>query len=251
MKSDKKETKCVGIILAGGFGTRLKPMTNVTNKHLLPIYDKPMIYYPINTLRSAGIYDIIVVTGSESAGDFINLLGSGEELGVNISYKTQNGAGGIAEALGLCKDLVGENPMVVILGDNIFFDNIKEYVDQFKQNYRKAMIFLKEVADPTRFGVATIKNGFVENVVEKPNKPESNLAVTGLYFYNPSVWHVISLLNPSERGELEITDVNNWYIKNGTMDFQVLSNFWSDAGTVESLYNAATAVRNQKLKPSS
>lgn len=246
----RKETKMIGVILAGGFGTRLRPLTLITNKHLLPVYDRPMIYYPIETLRSAGIYDIMIVTGSESAGDFVNLLGNGEEFGINISYRIQKGAGGIAEALGLCKNLVGDSPMVVILGDNIFFDNIKEHVDKFKQNYRKAMIFLKEVDDPTRFGVATVKDGFVEKVVEKPNKPESNLAVTGCYFYNPSVWHIIELLKPSDRGELEITDVNNWYINNGGMSFQILDDFWSDAGTIESLYRASTAVRNQKLKPS-
>lgn len=250
MTNKKKETEMKGIILAGGFGTRLMPMTKVTNKHLLPVYDKPMIYYPINTLVSAGIKDIMIITGSESAGDFIDLLGNGEEFDAHFVYKTQSGAGGIAEALSLCRDYVGKSPMVVILGDNIFTDNISEYIEHYKKDYKDAMVFLKRVEHPERFGVATLdtKNiNYIDKIVEKPSEPETDLAVTGLYFYNSSVWHVIDLQEKSDRGELEITDVNNWYIKNGQMKYRLLDGFWSDAGTIESLYNASTVIRKERL----
>jgi len=248
--TNKKEKEVKGIILAGGFGTRLRPMTKVTNKHLLPVYDKPMIYYPINTLVNAGIKDIMIITGSESAGDFIDLLGNGEDFGAHFVYKTQSGAGGIAEALALCRDYVDDNPMVVILGDNIFTDDISEHVAKYKDNHNDAMVFLKRVDHPERFGVATLdkKNiNYIDKIVEKPSKPETDLAVTGLYFYNASVWHVIDLQEKSDRGELEITDVNNWYIKNGQMKYRLLKDFWSDAGTIESLYNAATEIRKNVL----
>ena len=237
-----------GIILAGGYGTRLKPCTSVTNKHLLPVYDKPMIYYPLKTLKNGGIKDIMVLTGNEHAGDFINLLGNGKEIGGNLTYRTQSGAGGIAEALGLCADFVDKDPMVVILGDNIFTDDIKKYIDEYKRDYNNAVVFLKEVPDPSRFGVAIVHDGFIKNIIEKPMLPTSNLAVTGLYFYNSSVWHIINNLTPSARGELEITDVNNWYIKNSMMKYNIVKGFWSDAGTVESLFKASRAIRNLKNK---
>jgi len=237
-----------GIILAGGFGTRLKPMTEVTNKHLLPVYDKPMIYYPLETLKKGGIKDIMILTGNEHAGDFINLLGNGKELGVSLTYRTQSGAGGIAEALGLCRDFVGNEPMVVILGDNIFTDDIKEYVDDYKRDHNNAVVFLKKVPDPKRFGVAIVEDGFIKNIIEKPQLPTSDLAVTGLYFYNASVWHIIDNLTPSDRGELEITDVNNWYIQNSVMKYKEVKGFWSDAGQIESLYRASTYIRSLRMK---
>jgi glucose-1-phosphate thymidylyltransferase len=213
-------------------------MTKVTNKHLLPVYDKPMVYYPINTLVTAGITDIVILTGSEYAGDFINLLGDGKDFGANFTYRPQRGAGGIAEALGLCKDFVRDEPMAVILGDNIFQDGIKHRVDMYKQDHSCAHIFLKEVEDPKRFGVATIDEDRVIEIAEKPSNPRSNFAVTGLYFYNAAVWNIIENLKPSGRGELEITDVNNWYIQNGLMKHEILEGFWSDAGTPSSLYKS-------------
>jgi len=237
-----------GIILAGGLGTRLLPLSKVTNKHLLPVYDRPMIYYPIETLVRAGIKDILIITGSESAGDFIDLLGNGEEFGARFTYKTQKGAGGIAEALGLCRSFTGKEPMVVILGDNIFTDDIRPYVETYEKDHGHAVVFLKEVECPERFGVATIRDDYVDRIVEKPKEPETNLAVTGLYFYNASVWHVIDMLKPSDRGELEITDVNNWYVDNSCLNYVLVRGFWTDAGTVESLYNAATYMRKLKLK---
>jgi len=247
----KKKRKVKGIILAGGFGTRLKPMTNVTNKHLLPVYDKPMIYYPIKTLSNAGVKDIIIITGSENAGDFIDLLGDGKELGVHLTYRPQRGAGGIAEALLLCKDYIGDSPMVVILGDNIFTDDISQYVKDYEKDSNGAMIFLKEVKYPERFGVATLNKdnkNYISNIVEKPKNPKTNLAVTGLYFFNASVWHIIKMQEKSDRNELEITDVNNWYVHNGQMKHKILKGFWSDAGTIESLYNTSTAIRKKRLE---
>ncbi|MEK7635225.1 MAG: sugar phosphate nucleotidyltransferase [Patescibacteria group bacterium] len=229
-----------GIILAGGFGTRLQPMTRVTNKHLLPVYDKPMIYYPINTLVSSGIKNIMILTGNDHAGDFINLLGDGSEFGVNFTYRPQKGAGGIAQALGLCRDFVKEEPVAVILGDNIFDDSdvIKKNIQQFENSHDKACIFLKQVLDPERFGVATIKDSEIVEIEEKPKEPKSDLAVTGLYLYNSAVWKIIDGLTPSARNELEITSVNNWYIKNKLMNHIILDCFWSDAGTPESLYHS-------------
>ena len=229
-----------GIILAGGFGTRLQPMTRVTNKHLLPVYDKPMIYYPINTLVSSGIKNIMILTGNDHAGDFINLLGDGSEFGVNFTYRPQKGAGGIAQALGLCRDFVKEEPVAVILGDNIFDDSdvIKKNIQQFENSHDKACIFLKQVLDPERFGVATIKDSEIVEIEEKPKEPKSDLAVTGLYLYNSAVWKIIDGLTPSARNELEITSVNNWYIKNKLMNHIILDCFWSDACTPESLYHS-------------
>lgn len=234
-------SKIKGVLLAGGNGTRLLPMTKIINKHLLPVYSKPMIYYPIETLTSAGIKDIMIITGSEHAGDFINLLGDGSEFGANFTYRPQSSAGGIAEALGLCRDFVGYDPMVVILGDNVFDDNsdIKERIEKFEKDHSSACIFLKKVKDPDRFGVATIKNRKIIEIEEKPKVPKSDLVVTGLYLYNDLVWDVIKGLTPSARNELEITDVNNWYIGQNLMDCQIIDGFWSDTGTPESLYKTS------------
>jgi len=237
-------TKCRGVILAGGNGTRLLPMTLTTNKHLLPVYDNPMIYYPINTLVSAGIKDIMIVTGKEHAGDFINLLGDGSNFGANFTYRTQQEAGGIAAALWLCKDFAQDDPIAVILGDNIFGDNIKDRVDSYVKDSDKAKVFLSSVDDPERFGVATIVNDVITEIEEKPKNPKTNFAVTGLYFYNKLVWDVIRRLEPSARGEQEISDVNNWYIQNGMMRHEILEGFWSDAGQPYSLYKASTYAMN-------
>ena len=231
-----------GVILAGGFGTRLQPMTKVTNKHLLPVYDRPMIYYPINTLVNAGITEIMILTGSEYAGDFINLLGDGSEFGANFTYRPQKGAGGIAQALGLCRDFVRNEPVAVILGDNIFQDDVKRQVEKFKENPKGAYVFLHPVPDATRFGVATIMNDKISAIEEKPKNPKTNLAVTGLYFYDENVWDIIDGLTPSDRGELEITGVNNWYVDRGLMNHEVLEGFWSDAGTPCSLLRSSIFV---------
>lgn len=222
-----------GIILAGGLGTRLLPLTKVTNKHLLPIYDQPMIYYPIRTLTNAGITNIMIVTGQEHAGDFIDLLGNGKDFGAEFTYRLQSGPHGIADALGLCRDFAGNEPVAVILGDNIFENNFKEYLDVYTGT--GAHVFLKQVADPERFGVATIEKGAIIAITEKPIKPETDLAVTGFYIYDNQVWDVIQKLTPSNRGELEITDVNTWYIKHNAITFNMVKGFWSDAGTMESL----------------
>ncbi len=230
-----------GIILAGGTGSRLYPLTKVTNKHLLPVYDKPMIYYPLQTLIDAGIKDIMIVSGRGHAGHFLELLGSGAEIGVHLTFEIQEKAGGIAEALGLAEDFADNGPVTVILGDNIFQDNVRNAVETFKQGAR---IFLKEVPDAERFGVAEKKGNKIISIEEKPAAPKSNLAVTGLYIYDPGVFEIIQTLKPSGRGELEITDVNNEYIRMGEMDFSLLKGYWSDAGTFESLFRASEMVRN-------
>ena len=223
-----------GIILAGGTGSRLYPLTKVTNKHLLPVYDKPMICYPLETLVSAGIDDILIVSGRGHVGHFLELLGSGSEMGIRLSYEIQEGAGGIAEALGLANRWSDGDDIAVILGDNIFEDNIKESVSSFDSGAR---IFLKNVSDPQRFGVE-----------EKPKAPKSDLAVTGLYLYENSVFDIIKTLKPSGRGELEITDVNNAYVGKGQMKFSVLDGFWSDAGTFDSLLRAGMMVKESREK---
>lgn len=238
-----------GVILAGGMGTRLLPCTRVTNKHLLPVYDKPMIYYPLRTLISAGINEILIVTGGNSAGDFLKLLGNGKEFGLKeIHYTYQEGAGGIAEALGLAEDFADERKICVILGDNIIEDNIKSYVKNFEKQENGAKLFLKEISDPERFGVAEIKNRKIIGIKEKPKKPKSNLAVTGLYMYDDQVFDVIKTLKPSGRGELEITDVNNFYIKQGTATYNVLNGFWTDAGKFDSLFRAAEFMKRKNKK---
>ncbi len=237
-----------GIILAGGTGTRLLPATKVTNKHLLPIYTKPMIYYPLETLSQAGISKVMIVTGGNNPGDFLRLLGNGKEFGLKeLQYGYQQGSGGIAEALGLTKNFADNQKVVVILGDNIFEDNIGEAVRKFQEQKGGARIFLKEVPDAERFGVAEIKDGKVVGIEEKPKNPKSNLAVTGIYMYDSRVYDIIKTLKPSERGELEITDVNNHYIKKGLMEYEVLRGWWTDAGITETLYRASTLVRNREL----
>jgi glucose-1-phosphate thymidylyltransferase len=236
-----------GVILAGGLGSRLLPMTRVTNKHLLPVYDRPMIYYPIQQLVHAGIRDILVVTGGDSAGDFLKLLRNGHDFGLeHLRYAYQEGEGGIAEALGLAEYFAAGEPIAVLLGDNIFQDPMKEAVDAFQRTSTGAMILLKEVDDPERFGVATVDGGRVVEIVEKPMRPVSHLAVTGCYLYDSRVFDVIHTLEPSGRGELEITDVNNRYIEWGDMQHHVVSGWWTDAGTVESLRRASNLVAQDR-----
>jgi len=228
-----------GVILAGGLGTRLMPCTKVTNKHLLPVYNKPMIYYPLMTMVSAGLKDIMIVTGGSYAGDFLRLLGNGKEFGLkDISYSYQEGEGGIADALRLAENFAENDKIFVMLGDNIIEDDISEQIAEFEKQKIGAKIFLKEVMEPERFGVAEISNGKVVNIEEKPEKPKSNYAVCGLYMYDNNVFDIIETLEPSGRGELEITDVNNEYIKHGNMTFSILKGWWTDAGTFESLYRA-------------
>ncbi len=227
-----------GIILAGGTGSRLRPLTRVTNKHLLPVGRYPMIFYPIYRLKQAGITEILIVTGREHMGDIMELLGSGKGYGVNFTYKVQDQAGGIAEALGLAENFVNGDRSVVILGDNIFEDNIKPYVESFKKQKEGAKILIKEVSDPNRFGVPELKNGKIISIEEKPKHPKSNYAVTGIYMYDPEVFDIVKTLKPSGRGELEITDVNNAYIKKGKLTYDILEGWWTDAGTHESLLKA-------------
>jgi len=232
-----------GIILAGGLGTRLYPLTKVINKHLLPVYDKPMIYYPVETLITAGIRDILIVTGGNHAGEFLRLIGNGKEFGLqHVNYTYQEGEGGIAEALGLARHFCEDEKMVVILGDNIIEKNIIRAVEEFEQQPRGARILLKEVPDPERFGVAELDGDRVKRIVEKPRKPKSNLAVVGIYFYDSQVFSFIDQLEPSGRGELEITDVNNMYMKRGELRYGILDGWWTDAGTFESLLKASNLV---------
>ncbi|ACL17686.1 sugar phosphate nucleotidyltransferase [Methanosphaerula palustris] len=232
-----------GVILAGGTGSRLLPLTKVTNKHLLPVYDRPMIFYPLQKLIEAGIEEIMIVSGRGHAGHFLELLGSGAAFGVRLTYEIQDGAGGIAQALGLARKWAQGESIAVILGDNIFEDDFREKITSFTSGGR---IFLKEVPDANRFGVAQVKGDRVIGIEEKPEEPKSNLAVTGLYLYDSEVFDIISTLKPSARGELEITDVNNAYIARGTMGFSVLSGFWSDAGTFDSLMRASLMVQEHR-----
>ena len=229
-----------GIILAGGNGTRLNPLTLVTNKHLLPVYKKPMIYWPLETLIQCGIKNILIISGRGHAGHFVNLLGSGKKFGVNISYEVQESAGGIAHALAIADDFADDGKIAVILGDNIFMDSkdIKSGVREFKKQKQGAKIFLKSVSDANRFGVAEVRNRKVVSIEEKPNKPKSDLAVTGMYLYDNQVFEIIKKIKPSKRGELEITDVNNHYIKKNLMSYKVLESEWTDAGTFDSLLRA-------------
>lgn len=232
-----------GIILAGGEGTRLRPLTKVTNKHLLPVYDKPMIYYPINTLKEAGIDNIMIVSGKGHAGHFLELLGSGRELGVNLSYDVQEEPGGIAQALGLAKDFSDNEKVVVILGDNIIQDSIKGAAEDFEAQKEGAKIFLKKVDNPKSFGVPEIKGDKIVNIEEKPTKPKSDYAVVGIYMYDNKVFDTIKTLKPSDRGELEITDVNNYYVKQGTMTYEILNGWWGDGGeSYDSLLKASNLV---------
>lgn len=225
-----------GVILAGGLGTRLQPLTKITNKHLLPIYDKPMIYYPISTLVEAGIKDILVVTGGNHAGEFLRLLGDGQHFGLkHIDYTYQEGEGGIAQALGLAEHFAEGSSVVVILGDNILEKSIRGYVDNFKKQSKGAKILLKKVEDPQRFGVAEVKGDKIISIEEKPAKPKSDYIVTGMYMYDNRVFDIIKTLKPSQRGELEITDVNNDYLKRGELTFDTLDGWWTDSGTFDSL----------------
>jgi len=236
-----------GVILAGGLGKRLEPLTRITNKHLLPVYGKPMIYYPIEVLVEAGIKDILIVTGGNHAGEFLRLLGNGSEFGLKaINYTYQKGEGGIAEALRLAQHFADNDKIVVILGDNLIEKSIKRYVDDFSKQPKGAKILLKKVDDPERFGVAEIKGNKIAKIVEKPKHPKSKYAVTGIYMYDKKVFDIIKTLKPSNRGELEITDVNNEYIKRNQMTFSVLDGWWSDCGTHEALLRANNLVADKK-----
>ena len=238
-----------GIVLAGGLGTRMLPLTRITNKHLLPVYDQPMVYYPIRKLVQAGIKDIMIVTGGNSAGDFLRLLRNGKDFGLQrLHYVYQEGEGGIAEALGLARDFAEGDRVVVILGDNIFEDDMMPFVKSFSAQAEGAKILLKAVDDPGRFGVAELEGDRVVGIEEKPARPKTNLAVTGIYMYDANVFEVIKTCKPSARGELEITDVNNAYIEQGTMTFNLLNGWWTDAGTFESLYRATMLVRQAQAK---
>ena len=235
-----------GVVLAGGLGTRLYPLTRVTNKHLLPVYDKPLIFYPIQTLVDAGVKDILVVTGGNHAGEFLRLLGNGAEFGLkHLNYTYQEGEGGIAAALSLAEHFADGEPIMVVLGDNIFEDSFKAAVDRYESAPEGAMIFLKSVPDPERFGVPEMNGNVIERIVEKPPTPPSDYAVTGVYIYDARVFEIIRTLEPSKRGELEITDVNNRFIGWNAMRHEVLDGWWTDAGTFESLYHAAQLVRGQ------
>ncbi|WP_447973263.1 sugar phosphate nucleotidyltransferase [Nitrospira sp. Kam-Ns4a] len=228
-----------GVVLAGGLGTRLYPLTKVTNKHLLPVYDRPMIYYPIQTLVNAGMREILLVTGGNNAGDFLRLLGNGKEFGLNhLDYTYQEGEGGIADALRLAEHFADGEPVCVILGDNIIERNILRAARAFREQKVGAKILLKEVKDPQRFGVPILQGDRVVKIEEKPERPASPYAVTGIYFYDARVFDIIKTLKPSQRGELEITDVNNAYIEAGQLTWDVLDGWWTDAGTVESLLHA-------------
>lgn len=232
-----------GIVLAGGLGTRLKPLTAITNKHLLPVYDKPMIYYPIQTLVNAGIRDIMIVTGGNSAGDFLRLLKNGKEFGLkHINYTYQEGEGGIADALRLCEDFADGQPICVVLGDNIIEGNIRRAVRAYRHQGGGAKILLKKVPDPQRFGVPELDGRRVVRIEEKPAEPKSDYAVIGVYMYDADVFNIIGTLKPSGRGEFEITDVNNVYINRDEMTWDELEGWWTDAGTFESLLRASNMV---------
>ncbi|MHC4355181.1 MAG: sugar phosphate nucleotidyltransferase [Planctomycetota bacterium] len=227
-----------GIVLAGGTGSRLRPLTKVTNKHLLPVGHKPMIYYPIERLTATGIEEILIVTGVEHMGDVVSLLGSGKSFGCRFTYKVQDEAGGIAQALALAENFADDHPMAVILGDNIVQSDLKGYADKFIAQKIGARILLKQVPDPHRFGVAELSDGKVVGIEEKPNQPKSDYAVTGIYFYDANVFDIIRSLKPSARGELEITHVNQAYIARGQLSYDILDGWWTDAGTFESLNRA-------------
>jgi len=236
-----------GVVLAGGTGSRLFPLTKVTNKHLLPVGRYPMIYHPIAKLAEAGIREVLVVTGTEHMGDVVSLLGSGRTLGMEFTYRVQDEAGGIAQALGLAEAFVGDDRCVVILGDNIFEDAITAYVEKFAAQPRGARVLLKEVPDPERYGVAEVRDGRIVSIVEKPAQPKSRLAVTGVYMYDRQVFDIIKTLRPSARGELEISDVNNRYLELGLLEYDVLPGWWTDAGTPKSYALANRLAENVTL----
>jgi len=232
-----------GVVLAGGTGTRLLPLTKVTNKHLLPVYDKPMVFYPLQILLNADIRDVLLVTGGRNAGDFLRLLGDGRSFGLErLNYTYQEGEGGIAQALGLAEHFAEGGPICVVLGDNLIENNICSAAEQFRRHPRGAKILLKQVADAERFGVAEIRGDRVVGIEEKPRSPKSNYAVTGIYFYDATVFQKIGRLKPSGRGELEITDVNNFYIEEGALTYELLEGWWTDAGTFQSLLRANNLV---------
>ena len=238
-----------GVVLAGGLGTRLAPMTRVTNKHLLPIYDRPMIYYPIQTLVEAGITEILLVTGGNHAGDFLRLLGNGRDFGLkHLNYTYQEGEGGIAAALGLAEDFADGAPVCVVLGDNILQRSIRPAVERYAKTGRGALVLLKEVADPERFGVPVFEGPRIVRIEEKPKRPGSPYAVIGVYMYDARVFEIIRTLKPSGRGELEITDVNNAYLAWGELDHAFVEGWWTDAGAVESLFRAAGLVAQQRAE---
>lgn len=239
--------KVKGVILAGGLGSRLYPLTKVTNKHLLPVYDKPMIYYPIESLVHSGIRDILLVTGGNSSGDFLKLLGNGRQFGLeHFNYAYQEGEGGIADALKLAEHFADGEPIVVILGDNIIEDDLTPYIQNFRKQKLGARVLLKEVSDPERFGVAEVKGNKILRIVEKPKNPKSRYAVVGVYMFDGKVFDIIRKLKPSARGELEITDVNNAYLKKKHLCFDVLKGYWTDAGTFESLFRANSLIARRK-----
>lgn len=235
--------------MAGGLGTRLYPLTRVTNKHLLPVYDRPMVYYPIEKLVEAGIEDILVVTGGNHAGEFLRLLGNGKEFGLKqLNYAYQEGEGGIAEALGLARHFADGQPVVVILGDNLFEQSLAPLVRRFRHQGEGAKLLLKEVNDPQRFGVAEFEGDRLARIIEKPATAPSRYAVTGVYMYDERVFGIIDTLTPSGRGELEISDVNNRYLEWGALTYEILEGWWTDAGTFESLHRASVLVRESRLR---
>lgn len=237
-----------GIILAGGTGSRLYPLTKVTNKHLLPVYDKPMVFYPIFSLKEAGIKDVLIVSGKDHVTSFHKLLGHGEEFGMRFSFAVQKAAGGIAQALSLARKFAGRDKFAVFLGDNIVEENLKKHVKSFESQKNGAKIFLKKVSNPKAYGVAEIKGKKVINIEEKPKRPKSNLAVIGLYMYDSSVFEIIKKLKPSHRGELEITDVNNAYLKKGQLTYEVLKGFWGDCGeSFDTLLGSSFLVKKSRF----
>jgi len=236
-----------GVVLAGGLGTRLAPMTRVTNKHLLPIYDRPMVYYPIQTLVEAGITEILLVTGGNHAGDFLRLLGNGKDFGLkHLNYTYQEGEGGIAAALSLCEHFADGAPVCVILGDNILQKSIRPAVERYGRSNKGGMILLKEVPDPERFGVPVLEGERIVRIEEKPKAPRSRYAVIGVYMYDARVFDIIRTLKPSGRGELEITDVNNQYLAWGELAYGYQDGWWTDAGAIESLYRATCLVADER-----
>lgn len=237
-----------GVVLAGGTGSRLYPLTRVTNKHLLPVYDKPMIYYPLQILVQAGINDILIVTGGNNAGEFLRLLRNGRDFGLQqLSFAYQEGEGGIADALRLAESFIGSDSCCVVLGDNIIEGSIQGTTQRFVQQQRGAMVLLKEVHDPERFGVPVLEDGRIVRIEEKPKVPASSYAVTGVYFYDATVFDRIRMLKPSGRNEYEITDVNNSYLRDGQLTYEILNGWWTDAGTFESLWRAGNLVREKIL----
>ena len=241
--------KLRGVVLAGGLGTRLSPLTKITNKHLLPVYDRPMIYYPIQALIEAGIRDVVLVTGGAHAGDFLRLLGDGRSIGLkSLHYIYQEGEGGIAHALGLVEHITKNDHLAVLLGDNIFQNSLTTFVRSYLKQENGAYLVLKEVPDPERFGVATVRGGRVHSIVEKPKKPRSSTVVTGLYFYEPGVFKIIRKLKPSKRGELEITDVNNAYIRQGALGYGIARGWWTDCGTFDTLFRANQLIEKKNKR---